>query len=352
MENTKFSAEIVQIEKITFLYFICSVLVVYIHNNSIYYYLGNIDVDIFLSEYFSDQFTRFTIPLFLILSGALFYRNFQYNKIILKFKKRYKSLLIPYFFWNTISLMFVICITYMPFIRAYVSQRELFEPSVQNIFAGIFLNKYYGPFWFIKDLLIFTLFSPAIFSFLKIKLVGIGAILLLYVLSAFGMGLPESVFFSNQAVVCYLIGGYIGVHYGGLLSYKINDKLIIIGTIGFVAVSCVLMYDKYVGGILSRDVMFTVIILHCASIWLICNPSTGTIRSRWWLSCSFFIFATHEYVQPIISKFLYLIGPKNTFFAYQNFFISPLISVAIILYFASLMRKHVPTIWRISTGDR
>lgn len=108
-----------------------------------------------------------------------------------KFKRRFHSLLVPYVLWNTLYLG-IFAIGQMLFPSLLSGNNKLISDYsilnylqvYWNIIGGLFpLN---GPFWFLRDLIIVSLFSPIIH--LLIKYTKGLIVLLLLILWLFNIG--------------------------------------------------------------------------------------------------------------------------------------------------------------------
>lgn len=86
-----------------------AVLVVFIHSvgptDNIAYYP--------FRDFFSHTFCSFVVPAFFIISGFLFFQRmengFTKKIYIKKLNSRISTLLIPYFVWNAVTLVILIC---------------------------------------------------------------------------------------------------------------------------------------------------------------------------------------------------------------------------------------------------
>ena len=160
-------------KKKTILSFIAVVFIVIIHNSATNQYA--LTPDFFtqttngLHTFFAYIIGSVAVPFFFFVSGIAFFRNYQQNLYFKKLQSRIKTILIPYLIWNIIGLLFAIIYTYTP-LSSYISGRELFDPSVKNIFEGIFLYKYNFQFWFLYDLIIYILLTPVIYLCITINL--------------------------------------------------------------------------------------------------------------------------------------------------------------------------------------
>lgn len=109
--------------------FLMSVLIFFIHLSTFYNYsdTGNLmsAVNSLLAITFKEGFTRFVVPLYFIIAGALFFRDYSKKKYVPKLRKRVKTLLIPYLMWNVIWMIFcIVDLLYLPF-PVLCRQREI-----------------------------------------------------------------------------------------------------------------------------------------------------------------------------------------------------------------------------------
>ncbi len=210
--NTYFTA------KKTRITFILSVLVFILHlgivdkyanmpGNALWYNIA------YCFDWFLRTFATIAVPLFFIISGALFYRDYTQQKYLKKLKNRLFTLVIPFLLWNVINMIIQFILTSPFVLKLTGSQMEAPEPTLINILKGLFLREYNGQMWFVQTLIIFCIFAPVIYCFLKSKIVGAITIASVIVLFSFEIRLPNSVFGAADSIIYYLIGAYIGCHY-------------------------------------------------------------------------------------------------------------------------------------------
>lgn len=182
-----------------------SILVFWIHIASFAYYPFDASaiskINYGVNVICTKLYTPIAVPLFFILSGAVFFRDYLPTKYKDKVKGRIRTLAVPYLLWNILFTIFNIVTSYS-FISNYFKAREKFVISPYNIIMSVFLYRS-GPFWFIFCLMIFVIISPIIYAVLQNKYVGIISILIIVILDYFGIGLPE--FFSTQKKVLCII---------------------------------------------------------------------------------------------------------------------------------------------------
>lgn len=214
-------------KKKTFVSYLLSILVFLIHISSFAQHDTNgtpiTEINQIVSYFFQESITRFAVPMFFILSGATFFRNYSNAAYFSKLKSKFHSLVIPYLIWNTIWLLFNIVCSYT-FLSNFFVGRQKFELTFINILKGIFLYECNLPFWFILNLIVFAVLSPIISLLISRKDLAFTSLVCLTLLRMVGIHLPTLIFFDANSLIFYFIGAIIGKHYFEKLSQKANTK--------------------------------------------------------------------------------------------------------------------------------
>ena len=189
-------------KKKEYLSFLLSILVLFIHSYFAQDSGDNSFIAVFnhkVSYFFSCSVTRFAVPMFFMLSGISFFKDYNNRKYFQKIKSRIFTLVIPYLLWNTIWLLWEIFTSYS-FVAKFSTDGTPFPLTLTNILKGIFFYGCNIPFWFVFDLILFSIAAPLVFLIIKNKYVGIGTIIGLSILSLFGIHLPENVFLAYDGL--------------------------------------------------------------------------------------------------------------------------------------------------------
>ena len=160
-------------KKKEFISFLLSILVFFIHSNFAREIVSDSVISFVnyrISYFFSNSITRFAVPMFFIMSGISFFKDYNNKKYLAKIKSRLFSLVIPYLRWNTIWMLWEIFTSYS---LANLSEGEPYPLTPISILKGIFFYGCNIPFWFIFDLIIFSFSAPLVFLIIKNKHVGI-----------------------------------------------------------------------------------------------------------------------------------------------------------------------------------
>ena len=301
--------------------------------------------------FFKESITRYAVPMFFILSGMAFFKNYENKVYFKKLKSRCRSLLVPFIIWNTLWLLFeIVCAS--TFIASYIN-REPIVLSVKNVLKGFFFYEYNPPFWFIFDLFVFTLLAPIIYTMIKNKFVGLSTVILSSILLNFNIGLPESVFFSSSSIVYYLIGAIIGKHYLSYFTKKSSSKLQLASLSFLIAYICI-KNILHILDILPEDPSLNVLIYVMCSfaIWNIFDLFVERIKNRSIYKTSFAMYAMHINVSATITRLLFFLLPKYEWCAIPNFIITIVLTTTIIYSFCIILNRISPSLYSLLMGRK
>lgn len=136
--------------KITFIDFWMAVLMVVYHLGGIFNHIydeGKV-VQCFNRHY--SQIGVWALSFFFMKSGYLLYRNADCKKkVALKIRRKLKSLIGPFVFWNVVALLLEMI---------FLHQREI--RSIKDIVIGFTINPFDGIYWYVFALVILLLLFP------------------------------------------------------------------------------------------------------------------------------------------------------------------------------------------------
>lgn len=296
---------------------------------------------------FQDSVTEIAVPMFFIVSGFNYFREYNPIKGRQKWKNRVKSLLVPYLFWNCVYCAFNIVISFPP-ISNYFIGRTRFDITLYNVIIScIYHWKCNGQFWFVFNLLIFSIINPAVYYGIKKKVLGTFALCIAFVfIFALHFELPIQFIYRTDSIFYYYIGAFLGLHYSTLFmreQKKLVNSIVIGG--GLVATSLFLLFT-------DNCLRAPIILLASYGLWNISStwangripfPKGGT---------TFLIYAAHGIIQPVLVKSMYLLLPKLDIFSIVNFVLSLAMTFIICVLIRSITRNYMPVVDVIITGWR
>lgn len=337
-------------KKKTILSFFAVVFVVFIHSSATHQY--NVTPDTFtgiadfLRNFLAYNLGSFAVPFFFFISGVTLFRNFSMKEYKNKLSRRVKTLLVPYLIWNIIGLLFAIIYTYTP-LNNYISGRELFTPSINNIFDGIFLYKYNFHFWFLFDLIIFTLLAP-VFNLLIFKkwlacISGIALLLLPLITDSF-------LHINTYSIIFYFLGCYIGKYHLSFFSkphHKTFSFFSLVITLILLIIQTLPFYQIItIPPIISQIILLTLLL----SIWFSSDLIIPKINQPKFATEFFPVYTIHVYFIAIITKIIVILFPQTSFMMLINELTAPIITIIITTIISYSWHQKLPKSYNFFFG--
>lgn len=160
-------------------------------------------------EYFiSNCVARFAVPLFFMMSGYLFFRNYEQTVrgYFTKLKKRVKNLLVPYLLWTAISVAIIVFASLVLKADGLATVKDNMAKIVSKD-PMLLLSPPAFQLWYMLELMLFTVISPVIYFLVKktkLFIIIIAAVLWLF-------DINFSVVYNCEAVLFYLTGAYFAI---------------------------------------------------------------------------------------------------------------------------------------------
>ncbi len=365
--STTNSFKIEEFRVLDLLKFPLAVLVVILHGHitettvgeTLYVY-DNITVPLYsnISYLISEIIGFLALPTFFVISGYLFFKGLRNNEgcynaelFVQKLKRRSKTLLVPYFLWNTIYLLL--------FLLGQAAFPELFSGSkmlIRDYKVIDFLNAFWrgggnGPIcaqlWFIRDLIIMIILSPIIFfCFRYIKTLPIILFGILWLVFGYTVSFEA---WSFKSAFFFYGGGYFAFNNWSILDRMGKHKkmfflcyLVLIITTMFCynidSLSCVVPYSSKVA------LLFGVPVVFCLGDMVVCKYSgKGNLTNSFLSSSNFFIFGYHLLPLYLIIKLLLkLLSPQSDWSILFVYTVSPIVTILLgllILYVLKIYAK-------------
>ena len=309
---------------------------------------------------FSRGLCTVAVPVFFFFSGYLFFvrlEDWNTNIWVGKLKKRGKTLLLPYFFWNLIAIVFFVAVLYIKFLikggespdlAAFYDQIGGLEAFWSSAKSG---RPYNFPLWFIRDLIILVIFSPAVYFY--VKKTGIVGLLLLYLMYFFRI-LDNIPGFSEEGRFYFAFGAYFSIRN---IDFTDLFKRLWIAAACLAVPPIIVMVLTYGN---NNDVwefahrLYTLFGSSCIIGIVALLFQERKIKVRKLLSSSsFFVYAAHgTMVLPYITYALGKISPGNPIGQILLYFAAPLTTVLILVLCYRLLSKSMPRTLSVLTGGR
>lgn len=293
------------------------------------------------------MYQGWAVHVFFMLSGILFFRDYDYNKIIQKYKSRFRSLVIPYLGWNVIGLIFWGVIGVVPILANNINEMPIYDWTFHNLIEGIFHYKYNCVFWFIFELIVLIFISPVIYTFIRHKYIGLIFIICFMFFSVLGkeyfigMRCPETWY-------VYMVGGYLTIHCQEYISECKISLSAFISLITMFVIS-ILFYFKmipfgYVGVFVFQTIAFL-------ALWHSINLLLPLYRP-WMNGLAIFIYAAHYNISMGLSRIFNFTPPHPAEYSIPALFLTTIATMFLCIIFARLGQRFVPNIYRTLNGGR
>ena len=297
---------------------------------------------------FSQILCRVAVPLLFLISSLLLYRKeTRFSEV---FRKKSKSLLVPYFIWNTLLLGFYLgakAVTSQAF--QSVSFANFTWIDWIDLYVGRFTGRSPFPldyqFWFIRDLFVLSLLSLPIKKALDAAPLAVLSAFVLLWLS----NLPAP--FVNYEALLFFSLGYMIVK-GNLRIESIDGlkRLPLLLSYG-AGISLEIFWGQYFFAIHQFNILLGCVVWLNLSRELFSLPRLN--RALQYLSgFAFFLFALHEPVLGYIRNVWCRFVPVDGWGLLLEYFGVPFVDVVVILAVGILLRKIAAPVFHILTGER
>lgn len=345
--------------KISYLHFIMSVLVILIHS---------INNETRFEKFFSidSGIGQFAVPLFFIISGFLFFRNLKsVNDAVAKLKKRVYTLLRPYLLWNLI----------------YYAIYLLLKPgngiSVGEIIDAAFTYKYNPSFWFMYQLILLSIISPILYYLFNVSwknqqtvkwLVAIVVVIVAELAIATGIDIP---YLNEDALVYYVCGYFLAFIYNNGKINLISKKNILVCLLIF---ALTFVFNRYIYHLLTLNPKYynpfisTIVIVRVFGamfLFYFFDLLFGYDSVPKFMSQTFFLYAIHYMIVKamiiMMKFFMYKFVPVGiivngidlyTIIECTVFILSPVVCVIINYHLSRFMMKKFSKQYNVLVGNR
>lgn len=353
--NNKISPYLSQ--KLRILSLVAILMVIYVHM----YYTEGAAYDIlrFFETFIGDGLCLVAVPLFYAISGYLFFVKVPdgIRSIFPKMRKRVRTLLIPYFLANTLTLLFYVALNFIalniPAIDSVLNFRVL-DTINKGLIETLTLTYISPPIafqlWFVRNLMVIILFSPFIYLWLhytvkaKTKYGLTSYIIIWILLFLFGAGNGYTV-----ALMWFSLGGFMA-----LSTIEFHWTIRKPDVVFLSVYLCLSVFHAL--NLFSPIITQWIPLFGIPAIWFIYDRLTRgkLIKNRIpgeLCSYTFFIYLIHEPFLNIFKKLPLLIS-KNEYWMTACYLLIPVIFVIVVCIIGYYLKKYIPRFYTIYTGGR
>lgn len=305
----------------------------------------------FITELISHHICPIAVPCFFIFSGFFFFANlnegqFDLHWLANKWKRRLRTLLIPYLFWNLFNVVAILLVSALFNIFNFPVTSNPMSAVQQGPLFWFLTGPIDFPLWYLRDLIGLSLLAPLFYLLFKnIPRLSLLLIFGLYLFSAQG-GFYPSFFFFGAGAWAAIQGKNLLV-----LCRSVNRPAALLA-VALVVLSTCLYGRSYHRLVQLLFFPFGVItFVNMCDHW-VDFPKTKEILLK--LSESvFFIYAAHE---------IYILGWTKGMFLrlfgdglpgqWICYFAAPLLTLSICLVLYFVLKKLTPRFLNFSCGNR
>lgn len=350
---------------IMFLRFPLIVAVVFIHTNltdvmingTLLVDEGQFPVHDILRHVITGELARIAVPLFFFISGFLFFycSEFSLAAYGMKLKKRVRTLLVPYLFWNI--MVFLLFLLTQTFLSSMTSGRNKLISDYNWLdWLNLFWNYRDGmpicyQFWFIRDLIFVILCSPVVYYFIRYcKLFSLIALGGLWILGLWfkvpGISITAFFFFS--------FGAWFSIN---KRNFAIDFKTMLLPAtifyIIFLITGALLWYNK------ATDYSFIYNIgIIIGLVTVVGWTAFGIEKKKLGISAflagsAFFVYAYHGMPIALVVKYwVKMLQPASEVTMVAGYILIPILIVCAGVSIYALMRRYFPFFTGLITGGR
>lgn len=342
--------------QVSWMMFLFSILVIWVHSYNIELFSGG-DTGFFwetaaaAETFLAVKLGQIAVPGFFLLSSYQFFRDFTWDKLGQKWKRRFFGVVLPYIVWNLLYYFGYVIATRLPTVRHVVGKAPV-PLEIGEMLRAITAYAYAPMFWYLYQLILLFFFSPAIYLLMKRKAIGLLALTALAAAILFGFDTQHP---NTDALLYYSAASYLALHHRELVEERGKKACLFAGLGGL----CLAWLFLELAGAGNGSALWTVMgrLIAPASLWLILSFwKLGETRP--WMRQSLFLYATHFMIVRFINKGTALavrgrIGEaQSAAVSMLVFLFLPAAAILISYLIARLLIRYAPGIWHLLSGGR
>lgn len=341
--------------KVVWFSFFFSLLVVWVHSYNAQMFLGicGETAQVYLTEHWiGDRFGQIAVPGFFMISGYLFYRDFDWNLLIGKWKRRISSVLVPYILWNFLYYMGYVVGSRMTKVSAIVG-KGVVPFSLPALVDAVMNYTYNYVFWYLYQLIMLIMLAPLLYPVLKHLW---SRILLFAVLWYAVWKNIDLIPLNSDALIYYAFTASLAIDRkrkkeSGFVPIPERSWNIRRGLVGVLFLFWGIWFYGF--GLRTAFIPGFVISRMAAvsGLWMMV-PGEWLPEAYPFMRCNFFLYATHFAVVRFINKTAAIVLPANKWTPLVLYLSMPVMVLLICGAASYVLKKFSPVLWRMLNGGR
>jgi hypothetical protein len=344
--------------KITWYSFFFSLLVVWIHAYNAELFLGSgvqTSFPAMVERFLGEGIGQIAVPGFFMISGYLFFYDFEWEKLGGKWNRRIYSVLVPYIMWNALYYAGYVIGSRLPWMSRVVG-KGIIQVSLSELTAAILFYKYNPVFWYMYQLIFLILLAPLLYVALKQTWSAVIWFAVLACMLVTGAELPV---INVDALVYYSVAAEAALIHQKIRKLEEREQncgskpaggnaLCVTG-----AALLALAAGSYAGAmVLAAPVLLVLCrLLAVGGLWLLIPagffPEGGEMVRH-----NFFLYATHFAFVRLINKTAAIFLPHHPAIPLILYLLMPLLVLGISSAGSYILNKFMPGLGRLLNGGR
>ena len=278
--------------------------------------------------------TQVAVPYFFLVSGFFFFKKNYYDSQEYKrmLIKKSKTLLVPFLIWNIVGLSCLI-----------VTGQYTQMPSISDFFFELIDSRYYGPLWYVRDLISLMLIVPLyqwIYRWNKWAIYVVVSVALYYYWTPIDCG-----WISSEGIFFFFLAGILQKH-PDFLYKRVSGKIVWIMFAVWMVLCFTTPFFQYLHKLCT--------ILGIVTFWTAADhiPFFRNKRMMELTQYSFLIYVLHFYPIKIMKVTLGKLFFGNEWISLAAYLILPIVTCVIVAIIGLAMRMYMPKLYHLSTGNR
>lgn len=316
--------------------------------------------------------SRAAVPTFFLISGYYFFykiKDFTFDNYKDKLKKRIRTILIPYLLWNAIAISKIVILK----IGAWVVKGKPLDNVLsffeENGFINLFwsCNEWYArtnwfgheliefgpiliPMWYLRDLMIFFILTPAIYWCLKRKKKLFLSVLFLLYISGIRLQIPGF----SLSIIYFVIGCSMALNNLNIIKVFYNRRKLFYGIMLLLLPFMIFLDNK---DTIVNDIIYPLFVFVLVPCYI--NITTSLMQQKIikpmpeLSKSSFFVYAFHIMILGYCASIIKLIIPSDFWIlASIRYLFTPLFCVLVCYTCYIIMKRVVPNCLSTLIGGR
>lgn len=326
----------------------------------------------FVNAFIVDQ----SVPVYFFIAGYVFFlgMDMSIKSYAGKLRRRCHSLLIPYLMWNTLAILYLmkVMLPGMQAVSEFADTQqfhlslsnfiECYWDSSQGIIPHVNLNDngiypIDTPLWFVRDLMIMVLITPAIYALYKFPTPhAITKVILVFFTLVWAVRIP------GLGHLSLLLEAFVFFSWGGFLSYHKRDMIVEFrrySTTSFILYPLLALSILFLTPIWPQAMVYVKSINVIVGLFFFYNIAAWLVTKRhcrassFLSSASFFIYCGHFIIlDPVARRVFSITGTGGDMAVVSACMLTYIIIIGLLLGVYAMMHRYTPRLLRLFTGGR